>query len=102
MAPIHNSTRKQDFSPPVVQTALPAANEAPHYRAERNPQTWLVVFRGSLWLLVSIEGGVQMAVSPVGPHKFCLSNSHMKYMVMWQATSFQPPEATISTQSSSS
>lgn len=31
-----------------------------------------------------------------------LSNSHRKCMVTWQATSFQPPEATISTQSSSS
>lgn len=37
-----------------------------------------------------------------GAHTFSLSNSHMKYMVVWQATSFQPPEATISTQSSSS
>lgn len=35
-------------------------------------------------------------------HTCSLSNSHMKCMVMWQATSFQPPEATISTQSSSS
>lgn len=95
MPPIQNGNENK-VSP------LPTVKEALHFHAERNPQTWRLVLRVSLWPLVSIKGGVQMAISPVGSHKFSLSNSHMKYMVMWQATSFQPPEATISTQSSSS